>query len=62
MRNIQSVAVVLSALALCLPGQTALLSSTSFDGALTCFDQARQRLVLALPSRAIWEWDGTYWG
>lgn len=62
MRNNPIVAIALSTLAITLPAQTtAVLSSTSFDGAVTCFDQARQRLVMALPSRAIWEWDGTDW-
>lgn len=62
MRHIKSLAVVLSTLATPLLAQTSLVSSTSFDGAVTCFDQTRHRLVMALPSRAIWEWDGTYWG
>ncbi|MDO8349015.1 MAG: hypothetical protein Q7T30_02175, partial [Planctomycetota bacterium] len=45
-----------------LAAQSTELSTEAAYGTVVCYDQARQRLVMAQPSRAIWEWNGTHWG
>ena len=58
----RTVVVILSLLPLAsLPAQATVVSSASMQGAFITYDQARARLVFALPSRDIWEWDGSHW-
>lgn len=49
--------------AVTLSAQTVVVDVTrSLYNSVTCFDEARQRLVVATPARELWEWDGADWG
>lgn len=43
------------------PAQSPAIATAAFGNASVVYDQARQRLVAGLPSRALWEWDGANW-
>ncbi|MCA8974892.1 MAG: hypothetical protein KDC98_09225 [Planctomycetes bacterium] len=66
MRPALAVRVVLTTLPLsaCLIGQatpTYVTSSENYAYGVMTYDQVRDRLVVGTASRALWEWDGTYW-
>lgn len=44
-----------------LPAQSPVVATTAFPSAPIVYDQARQRLVVTLPSGVLWEWDGVDW-
>ena len=65
MPKLASTLLLLSASSLSLSsallGQATRLYTEAFTQGVMCYDQARERLVFALPSRHLWEWDGQTW-